>query len=136
MNWRTIAMTQCYAFRMTKRKRILISWNIKREIIKYIQYWYEFSSIYTLYLIYQWNQKEFSVSIFLKYRVLIYKYKFTIIDLRNILKVNIMKIIEYLHFWMKLEIIKDLKWSIKNLTNDILSEIELKIVKYLLMMKK
>ena len=40
-------------FQVIKRERILISWNIKKRIIRYIQYWHEFSSIYALYLIYQ-----------------------------------------------------------------------------------
>ena len=129
-------MTQCCAFQMTKRERILISWNIKKEIIKYIQYWYKFSLIYILYLTCQQSQKELSANISLKYKVLIYKYKLTMIDLRNILKVDIMKIIEYLYFWMKSGVIKGLKWSVKDLTNDVLSEIESKIAEYLSMMKK
>ena len=111
-------------------------WNIEREIIRYIQYWYKFSLIYILYLTCQQSQKELSANISLKYKVLIYKYKLTMIDLRNILKVDIMKIIEYLYFWMKSGVIKGLKWSVKDLTNDVLSEIESKIAEYLSMMKK
>ncbi len=113
-----------------------MSWNIGRGIIRYIQHWHEFSSIYALYLACQRSQKEFSAGISLKYRVLTCRCKLTTTDLRNALKADIMEAIECLHSWMKSGVIKGLKRSVEDLTDDVLSEMEAEAAEYLSMMEK
>ena len=57
-------------------------------------------------------------------------------DLRNALKADIMEAIECLHSWMKSGVIKGLKWSVEDLTDDVLSEMESEAAEYLSMMEK